>query len=376
MQGQRKQSLASRSTTQATGSTQIQNNDLKSQMRNRFRNQVQGSMEEQATKKQKTTPKCPSMPLDEYIKMNEQQLEPEELEYEDGEENEKDKKLRVISIMKMMMMRKLIIIIQLKKKYIILEKGRKAVYAIINDAWRRYKCLIKKNHFSKYKNLRERQKNRPDIIPEAHFRELMNYWRLEVVQRASKEDRELPIQAEMFIETRQSKKGKRLDEETNNAIIKLQDLTENSGQPSTEAFQTMFGKEKLGRVRCYGRTTTPTLLKKNKEIAEIEKIHANEVKHLNDKVQGMEAEHAEMKAKHVEMEQKFQLLLRTMINQSNSGMNVEALVALLLTPGDANSVLCSSTSTHAPNNHELNVDEMDEDQLLDNLEDVEYEDVP
>ncbi|KAJ1415445.1 hypothetical protein SESBI_18141 [Sesbania bispinosa] len=138
----------------------------------------------------------------------------------------------------------------------------------------------------------------------------------------------------------------------------------------------MFGKEKPGRVCCYGRTTTPTLLKKNKEIAEIEKRHANEVKHLNDKVQGMEAEHAEMKAKHAEIEQKFQLLLRTMINQNNSRMNVEALVALLSTPGDANSALRSSTSTHAPNNHELNDDEMDEDQLLDNLDDVEDEDVP
>ncbi|KAJ1396179.1 hypothetical protein SESBI_32811 [Sesbania bispinosa] len=65
-----------------------------------------------------------------------------------------------------------------------------------------------------------------------------------------------------------------------------------------------------------------------------------------------------------------------MINQSNSGMNVEALVALLSTPGDANIALRSSTSTHAPNNHELNDDEMDEDRLLDNLEDVEDEDVP
>lgn len=33
----------------------------------------------------------------------------------------------------------------------------------------------------------------------------------------------------------------------------------------------MFGKEKLGRLRCYGRTTTLSVLKRKEEIAEIEK---------------------------------------------------------------------------------------------------------
>lgn len=62
------------------------------------------------------------------------------------------------------------------------EKGKKAVFAIINDPWRRYKCTIKKEHFSKYKNLNDRLKNRPQEIPEADFRELLEYWRLESVQ--------------------------------------------------------------------------------------------------------------------------------------------------------------------------------------------------
>ncbi|KAG6502953.1 hypothetical protein ZIOFF_035242 [Zingiber officinale] len=134
---------------------------------------------------------------------------------------------------------------------------------------------------------------------------------------------------------------------------KLQDLIENSGVPSTEAFKTVFGKEKPGRVRCYGRTTTPTLLKRNEEITEIEKRHANEVKHLIDKVHEIEAKHEEMEVKHSKemaaMEQKFQLLLRTMLNQNDSRVDMESLAALL-SPCDANSGLRSSTSTHAPNN--------------------------
>ncbi|XP_042374970.1 uncharacterized protein LOC121969114 [Zingiber officinale] len=290
----------------------------------------------------------------------------------------------------------------INQKYIIPEKGEKAVYGIINDAWRRYKCWIKKNHFTEYTTMRERLKNRPQDIPEAHFRVLMDYWRLETIQEisdqnakniaqqkwrhragpisfacikerlsASNEDKESPTQAEMFIETRQRKKGKQLDQETNNAITKLRDLIENSSVPSTEAFKTVFGKEKPGRVRCYGRTTTPTLLKRNEEIAEIEKRHANEVKHLTDKVHEIEAKHEEMEVKHSKemavMEQKFQLLLRTMLNQNDSRVDMESLAALL-SPCDANSGLRSSTSTHAPNNPKdpnMDGDHVDEDQMLD-----------
>lgn len=74
----------------------------------------------------------------------------------------------------------------------------------------------------------------------------------------------------------------------------------NSGQPSDEAFQTVFGKEKPGRVRCHGRVTTPSLLKRNKEIAEIEMKHAAEVKHLTEKVQEMRVKHEMLETKHSE----------------------------------------------------------------------------
>ncbi|XP_057425608.1 uncharacterized protein LOC130718971 [Lotus japonicus] len=214
-------------------------------------------------------------------------------------------------------------------------------------------------------------------VPEAHFRELIDYWRLEAIKeisaknarniaqqkwrhrvgpisfacirerlRASKEDGESSTQADIFIETRKSKKGKKVDEETNNVITKLHDLVENCGQSSSEAFKQVFGDERPGRVRCYGRTMTPSVFKRNNEIAEIEKKHAKEVQRLTDKVHDMEA-------KHEDMERKFQILLRTMLNHTDNAVDLDALAALLL-PSDDNGPLHSSTFMHAPNNQEQN----------------------
>ncbi|CAL0314795.1 unnamed protein product [Lupinus luteus] len=91
---------------------------------------------------------------------------------------------------------------------------KKVVFAILNDAWRRHKCTIKEKHFTKYKTTYDRLKNHPRDIPESHFKELIRYWNLGDIQRATKENKETPNQAEMFREIRQSKKGKPLDQET------------------------------------------------------------------------------------------------------------------------------------------------------------------
>ncbi|CAL0321565.1 unnamed protein product [Lupinus luteus] len=70
----------------------------------------------------------------------------------------------------------------IKQKYIIPDVGKKAIFAIINDAWRRHKCAIKEEHFTKYKTTYERLKNRPKDIPESHFKELIRYWSLGNIQ--------------------------------------------------------------------------------------------------------------------------------------------------------------------------------------------------
>ncbi|KAF7841921.1 Defective-in-cullin neddylation protein [Senna tora] len=49
-------------------------------------------------------------------------------------------------------------------------------------------------------------------------------------------------------------------------ISQLKDhLTQNPEQNHTEAFKEVFGKEKAGRVRCYGRNVTPTALKQKEK---------------------------------------------------------------------------------------------------------------
>lgn len=170
--------------------------------------------------------------------------------------------------------------------------------------------------------------------------------------RVSNEDKEPPNQAEMFIATRQSKKGKELDQETNTAIIKLQDLIEKHGKPSEEAFQSVCGKEKPGRLRCHGRTTTMTLLKRNEEIARLRKEHNDEVKQLKDQIQEMEEkQRKETKA----MEGKIQILLQAMLSQNTTGLDTEALADLITTSAaDANNnVLRSSTSIFAQDDNEV-----------------------
>jgi len=134
-------------------------------------------------------------------------------------------------------------------------------------------------------------------------------------------------------------------------------LIVNSGQSSDEAFRTIFGKEKPGRVRCHGRVTTPSLLKRSKEIGEIKKKHAIEVKNLSDKIQEMEVKYEKREKKHSKemaaMEGKLQVLLRFMLNQSNSDQDMGDLAALLSTSNDDNNGLHSSTSAYGLNNHEV-----------------------
>ncbi|XP_058732396.1 uncharacterized protein LOC131603936 [Vicia villosa] len=194
--------------------------------------------------------------------------------------------------------------------------------------------------------MREQLKNRPQEVPEEDFKKLLEYWRDEntkevshqnaqnIVQlkwrhrmgnkgfavirekmRESNEDKEPPTQAEMFIATRQSRKRKELDQETNHAITKLQDLIENHGKTSSEAFESVLGKQKPGRMRCYGRTTTPTLLKRNEEIARLKREHPAEVRQFNDRIQEMEEKRRQDKE---ETDRKIQLLLKTVLNQNTS----------------------------------------------------------
>ncbi|KAJ1433250.1 putative transposase, Ptta/En/Spm, plant [Sesbania bispinosa] len=158
-----------------------------------------------------------------------------------------------------------------------------------------------------------------------------NFATIRAKLHSKKENGEDVSQAEMFVETRQSQKGKEVDQETQNAITKLQDSINSSSETAGEAFQSLFGKEKPGRVRCMGRTITPTMLKKNDEIAALKKQHSEEMSSKSKQLKGMEA------------------LLRCFMKQNNPDLDDEALDNMMgnaITPH-------SSGSTYIPNHNEV-----------------------
>ncbi|KAJ1384154.1 putative transposase, Ptta/En/Spm, plant [Sesbania bispinosa] len=262
------------------------------------------------------------------------------------------------------------------KKFILPTEAKAWVDTAVRDAWRRYKHLIKKNHFDKYSNMKQRLKHRPVNVPEPHFKKLCDYWSLETVQSISQrntisrakqkwrhrmgprsfalireklraKDNRDPSQAEVFIETRKGNKGKQLDEDTDNVITQLQEMIENDDGNNDEVFQVVFGKEHPGAVRCYGRNVTQTSLKRNAEMNAMKKAHNEEVTSLNDKIDTMSDELG--KLKHV---------VKVLLQHGNFGVDLESLQGLLASsPGDASSAqrvagqphAPSSTSTHAPN---------------------------
>ncbi|KAI5386837.1 hypothetical protein KIW84_073108 [Lathyrus oleraceus] len=62
------------------------------------------------------------------------------------------------------------------------------------------------------------------------------------------------------------------------------------------------------------------------------------------------------------MERKIQLILMTVLNQNTSKLDIEAIAALISTPAtDVNSVVRSSTLTHASNNDHIMNDDINED---------------
>ncbi|RYR03601.1 hypothetical protein Ahy_B06g082666 [Arachis hypogaea] len=111
-----------------------------------------------------------------------------------------------------------------------------------------------------------------------------------------------------------------------NCIAHLQAENKKSKESAIRAFQSIFGKEKAGRVRCHGRVTTPTLLKKNEEIATLKQQHATEKATLENKVDVMQKEVDELKS-----------LVKMMLQQKSSGVDLDMLAAQLgSTLGDPN----------------------------------------
>ncbi|GAA0157460.1 hypothetical protein LIER_14720 [Lithospermum erythrorhizon] len=77
-----------------------------------------------------------------------------------------------------------------KTKYIIAEEGKNYVLSRVGILWRKYKYSVKAHHYSAFDNDVDRLNHAPDIIPEKHFMDLIEYWNLDVVQVESKKKAE------------------------------------------------------------------------------------------------------------------------------------------------------------------------------------------
>ncbi|KAK2369997.1 hypothetical protein QL285_083088 [Trifolium repens] len=179
-------------------------------------------------------------------------------------------------------------------------------------------------------------------------------------------------QAEVFVETRKkSCKGKEVDGETQVAIDKLQESIEKSDEAAKETFHSLFGKERSGRIRCHGRTATPSSLRKKEEIALVKKQYDGKIADMSQKMGAME------------------VLLKSMYIQQNphlSEEDVNNMISNALLGDDNSPTPRSSTSTYAPahlkvrneNDHNQDDDlygDQDDDDLQDDQDDDDQEDV-
>ncbi|XP_058726545.1 pheromone-processing carboxypeptidase KEX1-like [Vicia villosa] len=113
-------------------------------------------------------------------------------------------------------------------------------------------------------------------------------------------------------------------------------------ESDTEAFEAVFGKERPGRVCCYGRNITKTSLKRKSEINALKKAHNEEVSTLRNDFEDKIG--------------RLQNAFKTLMQHCNPQINMESIEDLLgLSHGDANSdpkesgpQMHSSTSAHAP----------------------------
>nr|XP_016438033.1 PREDICTED: uncharacterized protein LOC107764023 [Nicotiana tabacum] len=94
----------------------------------------------------------------------------------------------------------------------------------------------------------------------------INFARVRVSLGATKENNEESSKSEMFITTR-TKKGKEVHTNIQVAISKFQNR-QSSRETTDDAFR-VFGKDQLGRVRCYDRSMTTSSLNKDKEITKL-----------------------------------------------------------------------------------------------------------
>ncbi|MED6186090.1 hypothetical protein PIB30_063474 [Stylosanthes scabra] len=161
-------------------------------------------------------------------------------------------------------------------QHINVQNSKKFMWRYVNDAWKMFNGKLKQKHFEPYDNFddmaisqRNNKNKKQQKFP--HRMHEMNG------------TNEEPKRFEVFIATRTSRKRKELDEGTQTAIEIFQ-TQQASGASEEEAFQSIFGKEQPGRVRCYGRSVTQTDLRRHAKISAIKQQHQEEVTTLKSEL--------------------------------------------------------------------------------------------
>ncbi|KAL2899454.1 Homeobox protein Nkx-6.1 [Bienertia sinuspersici] len=62
--------------------------------------------------------------------------------------------------------------------------------------WRGYKCWVKKHHFYAYETYEKRWEKRPQTIPDAQFKDLLDYWDFELVKELSNKNKSNRLKAD------------------------------------------------------------------------------------------------------------------------------------------------------------------------------------
>ncbi|KAL2899458.1 DNA replication and repair protein RecF, partial [Bienertia sinuspersici] len=82
------------------------------------------------------------------------------------------------------------------ERYIVAEEGRKCILEIVGARWRGYKCWVKKHHFYAYETYEKRWEKRPQTIPDAQFKDLLDYWDFELVKELSNKNKSNRLKAD------------------------------------------------------------------------------------------------------------------------------------------------------------------------------------
>ncbi|KAF3620714.1 hypothetical protein FXO37_33132 [Capsicum annuum] len=190
-------------------------------------------------------------------------------------------------------------------KFLIPKEGQKWVMNGLRDAWRGFKRYressdsvsslwsigVKRGSNNPAEERGEKGSEVPPFGPSdcweghrhsIHLRQLIEYWKLPEVERRTKENNEEPLKAEMFVATR-TKTGKEVQADTQIVISELENH-QNARKTPDDAFTAVFGKEKPGRVRGYGRSVKRTSLQKDEEMNELKQKHANEVTSMKEEI--------------------------------------------------------------------------------------------